>query len=121
MTREQRIAHARQSTTELVDMTITTGCQDHNHRDVEAAAVALVNGSFLTDVLPRKVRDTVVKLYVHDALHNLRGQGGALVGGGQPDLGLMYARLGDSDAVLLCINVAAAVLRTLGRSLDDED
>src|SRR5437899_10050204 len=114
MTREQRIAHAWQSTTELVDMTITTGCRDHNHRPVEEAAVALVNGSFLTDVLPRKVRDAVVKLYVHDALHNSRGQGGplaGLVGDGSPDLTKMYARLGDHDAVLLCVNVAAAVLR----------
>src|SRR5206468_9464256 len=95
------------------------------HRPVEEAAAALVNGSFLTEVLPRKVRDAVVKLYVHDALHNPRGQGdhplADLMGSGKPDFAKRYARLGDDDTVLLCINVAAAVLRTLGRSLDDED
>ena len=124
MTREQRIADGRRSTIELVDEAITNGCQDPKHRPVEEAVATLINGSFLTDVLPRKVRDAVVKFYVHDALHNPRGQGGplaGLIGDGQPDLTKMYARLGDHDAVLLCINVATAVLRVLGRGLDDED
>jgi hypothetical protein len=105
--------------TELVDRAVAP-CEHAEHRATEDAAVAILKGLYVTDVLPETVRNVVLRFYVFDALHNIESSNplAAMMGQKDGDMRKAMAKLGDGERFVFVMNVATAVCRALNVPLD---